>query len=73
MQPVPSCLPVAFAAALSQCLRPSLCPLIAACGGGGSDGSGGGDGLFMRATINGQVVEYRQFAVAALYPLPGHA
>ena len=47
--------------------------LMAACGGGGSDGSGGGDGLFMRATINGQVVEYRQFAVAALYPYQGKA
>ncbi|HEY9096208.1 MAG TPA: hypothetical protein VIN35_10725 [Hydrogenophaga sp.] len=47
--------------------------LIAACGGGGSDGSGGGDGLFMRATIDGRVVEYRQFAVAALYPYQGKA
>ena len=47
--------------------------LLTACGGGsGGEGNDGGTGaLFMRATINGKTVEYRQFAVAALYAYQG--
>ncbi|MEZ5702539.1 MAG: hypothetical protein R3E42_12245 [Burkholderiaceae bacterium] len=72
MQPVPSCLSRGLCRrAFTVSAAIVVSSLIAACGGGGSDGSGGGDGLFMRATINGQVVEYRQFAVAALYPYQG--
>lgn len=48
--------------------------LMVGCGGGSDDDSGsGGDGLFMRARINGQMVEYRQFPVAALYAYLGKA
>ncbi len=49
--------------------------LLVACGGGGSDDDGGDgfDRFYMRANINGQTVEYRQFAVAALYPYRGKA
>lgn len=51
----------------------AISSLVVACGGGDSGGDGGANGLFMRATIDGQVVEFRRFAVAALYPYQGKA
>lgn len=45
---------------------------MAACGGGSGDGGGSG-GHYMKARINGQTVEYRQFAVASLYAHQGKA
>ena len=46
--------------------------VVAGCGGGSDDPSnGGGSGLFMQARINGQMVSFTNFAVAALYEQQG--
>ena len=48
--------------------------VVAGCGGGGGSddaADGGANGLFMQARINGQMVSFTNFAVAALYAQQG--
>jgi hypothetical protein len=60
--------------AIQSALLLAITAGLAGCGGGGgSDDSseGGAGGLFMQARINGQVVSFSNFAVAALYVQQG--